>query len=320
MSLIPNADYDGAWKEILNRYLPEVIVLLFPEVARVIDWSKPIRYLNKELQKISYNAATGKKFVDVLIQVHQKNGSKALLLIHIEVQCQFDADLPERTFVYNTLISLQYPEPVVSLVILADDHPDWKPTSYERDALGCKTHFQFHACKLLDLAKHWDEMKEHANPAIIVIMAHVRALETYGDMQLRLEHKWELLRRVYAQGWRRREILAMYRILDWLLQLPPPETLIFEERVITYEKEQAMEYITSMELRGIQKGREEGREEGECQVLTRILTKRFPQLEVGTLTAQLQSLQVAHRGELAEQLFEFRSVEEFQTWLQRSLQ
>lgn len=210
-SPIPTNDFDGAWKEALHLYLPAFAELCFPNVSAAIDWSKPIEFLDKEFEKITVDATSGKRFVDCLVRV-------------------------------------------ISLVILADDRPRWKPAFYEHNVLGCKTRFEYPVCKLLDLAKQWSELEKLKSPAATVIMAHVRALQTHGDMRPRLEHKWELLRRLYEQGLRRNEILTLYRLLDWLLRLPKPEALIFKERVISYEKERTMEFITDMEQRGLEKG------------------------------------------------------------------
>jgi len=72
----------------------------------------------------------GKGIVDCLVRVHRLDGNQALLLVHIEVQAQYDVELPERVYVYNTRADMRYPEPVISLVFLADDRPEWKPNVY----------------------------------------------------------------------------------------------------------------------------------------------------------------------------------------------
>ena len=107
--------------------------------------------------------------------------------------------------------------------------------------LGCEVRFQYPVCKLLELAQRAELLQEPRSPAAIIILAHVQALETHGNMNLRLEHKWQLLREMYQRGWGKQEFQGVYRVLDWFLQLPKPETLIFEERMIAYEKEQRME-------------------------------------------------------------------------------
>jgi hypothetical protein len=43
-------DQDSPWKTILRQYFPEAIEFFFPATAKLIDWSKPIEFLETELQ------------------------------------------------------------------------------------------------------------------------------------------------------------------------------------------------------------------------------------------------------------------------------
>lgn len=38
-----NADFDGAWKEALDSYLPQFLELCFPNVYHAVDWSRGFR-------------------------------------------------------------------------------------------------------------------------------------------------------------------------------------------------------------------------------------------------------------------------------------
>lgn len=44
----PTADYDGAWKKAFERYFQPLVELCFSDVAKAIDWSQPIEFLNTE--------------------------------------------------------------------------------------------------------------------------------------------------------------------------------------------------------------------------------------------------------------------------------
>jgi hypothetical protein len=45
---VQDSDYDGAWKEALRRYFPEILQCYFPAVAATIDWQRPLEWSNKE--------------------------------------------------------------------------------------------------------------------------------------------------------------------------------------------------------------------------------------------------------------------------------
>jgi len=80
-----STDYDGAWKETLERFLPQFLELAFPAVHRAIDWSKSVRFLDTELQEIVRAAEAGTLRVDKLVEVTRVDGVEGWLLIHAEV-------------------------------------------------------------------------------------------------------------------------------------------------------------------------------------------------------------------------------------------
>ncbi len=49
---VQDSDYDGAWKEALRRYFPEILQCYFPAVAATIDWQRPLEWSDKELSQI----------------------------------------------------------------------------------------------------------------------------------------------------------------------------------------------------------------------------------------------------------------------------
>jgi hypothetical protein len=58
-----SADYDGAWKEALERYLRPFLEFCFPAAAKGIDWAVPLEFLDQELQEIVRDADLGKQRV-----------------------------------------------------------------------------------------------------------------------------------------------------------------------------------------------------------------------------------------------------------------
>ncbi|MFM8421406.1 MAG: hypothetical protein ACKOEQ_14935, partial [Verrucomicrobiota bacterium] len=93
--------YDSPWKVALDSYLPALIELLFADVAILVDWSKPVAFLDSELQAIVPDSETGDLRADKLVQVTRRDGTDALLFIHFEIQAQRDPALPRRMFRYH---------------------------------------------------------------------------------------------------------------------------------------------------------------------------------------------------------------------------
>jgi len=123
------SDYDSPWKEALDGYFEPFMALFFPDAHADIDWGRGYESLDKELQKILREAELGRREVDKLVKVWLKDGREQWVLIHVEVQAEEEADFGQRMYVYNYRIYDRYNREVVSLAILGDENPRWRPDS-----------------------------------------------------------------------------------------------------------------------------------------------------------------------------------------------
>ena len=220
-------DYDSPWKEAIELYFHECIDFFFPTLTSEIDWQREHEFLDKELQQIVRDADIGRRWADKLVKVWLLDGTETWILIHIEVQSQYQADFAERMFVYYYRLRDRYNHPVASLAILADERPSWKPKTYKDSTLGTKIRFDFSIAKLLSFAQTWDALARNPNPFSTVVMAHLKARDTRDDLLSRKEWKLRLTRRLYKQGYDRNDILELYRFIDWLIELPAPIEAVF---------------------------------------------------------------------------------------------
>lgn len=144
------SDLDSPWKEALEHFLAPFLAFSFPEIHEAIDWRRGHESLDKELQQITRNARVGRRLADKLFKVWRKDGSEAWLLIHVEVQGRRERAFAERMFVYSYRIHDRYRRAVVSLAVLCDDDPNWRPDRFEHGAWGGVTGTRFLTVKLLD--------------------------------------------------------------------------------------------------------------------------------------------------------------------------
>ncbi|MDR1284431.1 MAG: DUF4351 domain-containing protein [Opitutaceae bacterium] len=288
-------DYDGAWKEALEIYLRPFLELCFPEVAAGIDWSQKPEFLDQDLQQLTRDSELGLQRVDKLVKVKRKDGIEEVILVHTEVEGDPREGMPLRMYQYHHRIADRFGRRTVSLAILADTRKDWKPSVYEEELWGMRVRFEYPVCKLIEISRERLEQEIQArNPAAVIIQAHLAAQASRTDMTTRRETKWHLIRRLYELNYSKRDILELFRLIDWLITLPREMELAFRENLVNYEKEKTMPYITSIERlgredglkegleKGWQKGRQEGwqegRQEGEMLVLRRQLRRRFEDL------------------------------------------
>jgi hypothetical protein len=259
MMTTPSDTYDSPWKEAIERYFEFLMALFFPHMHAAIDWTKGYTFLDTELQQIKRDSEQGKRMADKLVQVYLKNGDQAWILIHIEIQAQEVAIFEYRMYIYHARIFDHYQREVVSLAILGDDNPRWRPATYRHERWGCELTFRFPTVKLLDYRERWEELEQSDNPFATIVMAHLKAQETRHDPQQRGQWKFTLVRRLYELGYEREDILELFRMIDWLMGLPEPEDALFQQELATYEEAHKMTYVTSIERKGIEKGIEEMR-------------------------------------------------------------
>jgi hypothetical protein len=143
------------------------------------------------------------------------------VLVHIEVQAQADLALPQRMYQYHHRIVDRFGRRTASLAVLADSDPHWRPAAFEEELWGCRVRFEYPVCKLQDLEPELEQWIAAGNPAAVVASAHLATQATYGDMEQRRQRKWKLTRGLYEQGYGRKDVLEILRLIDWLIVLKP---------------------------------------------------------------------------------------------------
>jgi hypothetical protein len=242
-----STDYDSPWKEALDAYFQAFLALLFPEVHRQIDWSRGYESLDKEFQQVVREAELGRRYVDKLVKVWTIGGAELWVLIHVEVQTAPDPAFPKRMYVYNYRVFDRYNRPVCSLAVLADDDPDWRPAAFRENVLGCEASLTFPAVKLLDFAAKEEALEASTNPFSKVVLAHLKARETQGKPADRHVWKLRLVRGLYEQGFSAKDVRELFRLIDWLMELPPAVEDAFRKELDKIQEERRMPYVTSIE-------------------------------------------------------------------------
>jgi hypothetical protein len=245
-----STDYDSPWKEALDAYFEPFLALLFPEVHRRIDWSRGYESLDKEFQQVVREAEVGRRYVDKLVKVWTMDGAECWVLVHVEVQTARDAEFPKRMYVYNYRVFDRYNRPVTSLAVLADDDPAWRPTDFRSSLFGCETGLRFPAVKLLDLAADEAMLEASVNPFAQVVLAHLKARQTHGDPAGRHVWKLRLVRGLYERGLSPKDVRELFRLIDWLMVLPPALNDTIWQEVDKIQEERRMPFVTSIERAG----------------------------------------------------------------------
>ncbi len=264
-------DFDSPWKEALDVYFEAFLKLFFPDVHADIDWERGFEVLDKELQQIAPDAEIGRRYVDKLIKVWLRDGAEQWVLIHVEVQMSQEVNFGWRIYVYNYRLFDSYNREVASFVILGDDNPNWRPNSFGYSRWGVKVGIEFPVIKLLDYREKREELEQSDNPFATVVLAHLDTIETRQDQHERMDRKFRLTRRLFERGWGEKEIRQLFRLIDWMMDLPKPLEKVFWDQVKQYGKENVVPYITTPERIGMEKGLAQGR----IEAIETLLKLRF---------------------------------------------
>jgi hypothetical protein len=252
------ADYDSPWKEALDSFFEAFLELFFPEAHADIDWNRPCESLDKELQQIAPEAEIGRRYVDKLVKVWLKSGAEQWVLVHVEVQMSDDGKFTWRMYVYNYRLFDKYNKEVASFAVLGDDNPRWRPHSFGYRRWGVEVGFRFPIVKLLDYAERRAELEESSNPFATVVLAHLDTQETVQDQGERKDRKFRLIKRLRGRGWSETQVRQLFKLIDWMMELPPPLTEKFWKELKEYEEKEHVPFITTPERYGLATGRLEG--------------------------------------------------------------
>src|SRR5205085_12440260 len=133
---------------------------------------------------------------------------------------------------------------------LCDDQPNWRPSRFGYGGGGCRVGIRFPVVKLLDYASRQEELEGHANPFAQVVLAHLKAQETRRDAHTRRHWKTRLVQGLYQRGCSAADVRQLFRLIDWIMELPPELPHGFREDIHRFEEEHHMPYVTTIQRLG----------------------------------------------------------------------
>jgi hypothetical protein len=115
------------------------------------------------------------------------------------------------------------------------------------------------AVKRTDYDGAWKEaLDRYFEPFLRLCFPAVHAGIDWSRAVTPMDQEWALTRPLYERGCSKEDILELFRLIDWLVQLPQEQEVEFRRQVAEYEAQKHMPYITSIERLGRQEGWREG--------------------------------------------------------------
>jgi hypothetical protein len=268
-------DQDTPWKELLEQFLPQFLAFFFPSIFAALDWSKGYESRDKELHQIARKARVGRRLADKLFKVWLKNGEEAWILIHIEIQGQREKWFGERMYIYNYRVYDRFRKPVVSLAVLCDGNPRWKPDGFGYNSCGCEVSIRFPVVKILEYRGREEQLETDRSPMAAVVLAQLQLLDKSQTPAERKTWKVRLIKGLYQRELKPDDVRELFRLIDWMLTLPDELEKEFHQEIHQFEEERRMPYVTSVERFALKKGLREGLLEG----ITSLLKVKFGEVD-----------------------------------------
>ncbi len=164
------ADYDGLWKDAIERFLPRLLERVLPDLYADVDFSVKPEFLSNELRDVAQSDNNPAVYVDELIRLTLKNGGDAWILLHIEVQGPGGDAISGRMFNYMTLIYAHHKAMPVALAILTSRRPSEVIGEYSVDNhYGTKLSYTYNCFEVY--AQDDDKMLQSNNPFDLIFYA-----------------------------------------------------------------------------------------------------------------------------------------------------
>jgi len=289
-------EYDNPWKDIVETLFPDFLAFFLPVALTDFDKSKPVEFLDKELNQLFPDSESGGRIVDKLIKVPLHEEQEQWVLVHVEIQGSQQPDFARRMYNYSYRLWDRYQRDIASLAILTDDNAKWRPDCFVCGKWGTQTEHRFPLRKLLDY--ELTELEASANPFAMVVRSHREALRTKGEAASRYDAKKGLLFHLGSKGYSREQTRAVFRFIDWVLKLPEELDQRLTEELRAQSGETLMPYISNFErivaaealAKGRVEGRVEGRVKGRIESLVKLVGRRYPEQSAEVIEARLAAL------------------------------
>ena len=252
---------DAAWKEAVKKYPREFLTWFFPEAAQLIDFARPMQFLDKELAKIAPMPGSKDMAADMLIAAAGIQGQPVLL--HVEIQGRKQKEFEKRLHGYWARIRSVLGRTPITLVLLTDMDPSFLPKGYQESGAAHRLEVDFWCAKLMFLPQQSLEDLDRECPLFAVyscIQLAVNRLRSAGDLQ-RYEGKFELLVKLVRIGLPVEYTVSVMRFIDRTIQLGDDEEQRLTEALS--EKEEGMGVVDILEQKGMREGERKGLLQGE---------------------------------------------------------
>lgn len=255
--------HDQLFKDLLRAFFADFLALFLPDIAGGVD-TTDIAFLDTQTFTDVPDGAL--RIADVVAQVHTREGTPAVVLVHTEIQTQRGADLGKRMWGYNVSLRQRMDLPTISVVAVLS--PGTAGVSLERYSERLFGHdyplLEYWQIGLRDLpaTEYMD-----AAPDLAVALAALMRPGLEGRPGLKIA----LLRRLRGSALDDARVFLLVNAVETYLKLEPDE----EATLRSMLQREGDTTVEATELTWADEIMQRGLEQGLEQALLRVLRRRF---------------------------------------------
>ncbi len=240
-------DHDRLFKELIQTFFEEFIVLFFPAMHEHIDF-RHVSFLSEELFT---DVTAGEKYrVDLLVETKLK-GEDGLVVVHIENQSYVQPSFPERMFIYFSRLFEKYRKNIVPIAVFSYDTIRDEPATFTLQfPFGHVLDFRFFTVELRK--QNWRNYIRNDNPIAAALLSKMGYTESE-----RVELKKQFLRMLVRLELDEAKQRLLFGFFETYVKLSDEEERRLRSEVNemeTKEKDKVMELIISYEQQGMKQG------------------------------------------------------------------
>ena len=274
---------DELWKEFLSVSFYNMLRSVLPDMARVADRAKPVRFLETELRRLarftrrySANPPDSRKFVDILAEVPLISGENAWILLHVEIQGRGGKEnFPLRMHRYRCLLEGRFNRPVAGLAILVQPIPaDQTEGIYRWEGYGSRVLYEYPVFRIYEGDE--DALRKSDNPFDLAHYAGMQAWKQRSDDVRKLDYMKILLAELNKRGWSHEEKMTLLWFIEGVMHIEDEIIWNEWEEELESRKEAGDMYVSLMERKGIEKGIARGIALNQIQIARKMLAAGEP--------------------------------------------
>ena len=270
--------HDQLMKAFVQRFLPQIISTLLPNIACQIDFSR-IQLLDKEL--ISMRQKFGKLIVDFIARVRLRR-VQGTAIIHIEIELVRRARVINKVVRYLLRLLEMFNEPILSLVFYLRSGSGIRIEDAKREAFGVMTM----CVKWVGIGFRGLEAKEYAVAGEPVGCALSALMRKPKDVMEALELRAHCVRVIMESEYTEEEKMLLLDVIETYWEMSAREQELFEtiwEQIASKEvKEMRLTWSAKLIQQGVEQGMEQGIERGtilgQKRILYRMIREKFGRL------------------------------------------